>query len=314
MEETRPMIQVQDLRVDYDDVCAVRDLNLQIDTGEIYGLIGPNGAGKTSTLRALMGLVEPTYGEILLDGVDLDVHHEEAIRALGFMPDFPPIYEDLTVREFLDLFAASYLIPADRRRGTIDRYLELVDLTEKRDSLTAGLSRGMKQRLMLAKTLLPEPQIVLLDEPASGMDPHGRALLRNIMRQLGAEGKTVLISSHILAELSEFCTSVGIMERGRMVLTGRVDEVTERVLGRAEMAVEVVSGGEALEQVLAADTRAGAVRCEGSVYTFPFEGGAEEASELLAALVAAGVRVASFTRKREGLEEVFLKVGAKEVS
>jgi ABC-2 type transport system ATP-binding protein len=308
------MIEVRDLRIDYDDVCAVRDVSMEIPDGEVYGLIGPNGAGKTSTLRSLMGLQEPTYGEILIDGIDLFERHEEASRILGFMPDFSPIYEDLMVWEYLDLFAASYGIPKAERPSTIDRYLALVDLTEKREAMTAGLSRGMKQRLILAKTLLPEPRVVLLDEPASGMDPHGRALLRNILRDLGAQGRTVLISSHILTELSEMCTSVGIMERGRMVLSGRVEDIASTVLGQTQLCVEVLSPEEAFRETLAADTRVGPVTAAGKTYTFSFAGDEEQASDLLASLVRAGIRISSFTRKKEDLEEVFLKVGAKEVS
>lgn len=308
------MIQVRDLRVDYDDVCAVRDLSLDIGPGEVYGLIGPNGAGKTTTLKALMGLLEPTYGDIFLNGVDIRESREKAERIVGFMPDFPPIYDDLLVWEFLDLFAASYGIAPANRMGVIDHYLAAVDLTEKKFAVTAGLSRGMKQRLILAKTLLPEPKIIILDEPASGMDPHGRALLKNIMRQVSAEGRVVLISSHILAELSEFCTSVGIMEKGRLMLSGRVDEITDKVLGQAEMLVEVVAGAEALPELLAANGRCGPAKAAGDVYSFAFHGGPGEAGDLLSALVSGGVKVASFGRKKEGLEEVFLAVGAKEVS
>jgi ABC-2 type transport system ATP-binding protein len=308
------MIQVRDLRVDYDDVCAVRDLSLDIGPGEVYGLIGPNGAGKTTTLKALMGLLEPTYGEIFLNGVDIREHREQAERIVGFMPDFPPIYDDLMVWEFLDLFAASYGIAPAHRSGVIDHYLAQVDLREKKFAYTAGLSRGMKQRLILAKTLIPEPKIIILDEPASGMDPHGRALLKAIMREVSAAGRIVLISSHILSELSEFCTSVGIMERGRLVMSGRVDEITDSVLGQAEMLVEVVSGAELLPGILAAGGLTGAITRNGDVFSFTFVGGPEEASDLLTALVSAGVKVASFGRKKEGLEEVFLAVGAKEVS
>jgi ABC-2 type transport system ATP-binding protein len=308
------MIHVRDLRVDYDDVCAVRDLSLDIAPGEVYGLVGPNGAGKTTTLRSLVGLLEPTYGDIYLSGLDLSTHRQEAVQMVGFMPDFAPVYEDLTVWEFLDLFAASYMIPHSQRPAAIDKHLELVDLTEKRNSLTAGLSRGMRQRLLIAKTLMPEPRIVLLDEPAAWLDPYGRALLKNLLRQLGAEGKTVLISSHVLSEMSEFCTSVGIMEKGSMVVTGRVDEVAARVLGEMEAWVELLDGEEACERVLAADPLVRSVRREDGSLVFGFDGGQEELSDLLAALVTAGVRVASFGRKKEDLEEVFLKVGAKEVS
>ncbi|HEX2949207.1 MAG TPA: ABC transporter ATP-binding protein [Armatimonadota bacterium] len=308
------MIDVRDLRVDYDDVCAVNDLTFSVSAGEIYGLIGPNGAGKTTTLRTMMGLQEPTYGDILLNGIDLATHREDAIASVGFMPDYSPIYDDLTVWEYLDLFAASYYVPIDRRKPTIEKYLEMVDLTEKRTAMTTGLSRGMKQRLMLAKTLLPEPKIVLLDEPASGMDPHARILLRNILRQLGEEGRAVLISSHILAELSEFCTSIGVMERGRMVISGRVDEVAERVLGQAEVCLEILAGHAQCEKILAADERVNALRSQGNSFSFLLTGNEEDASDILAALVKADVRVVSFGRKKEDLEEVFMKIGAKEVA
>ena len=308
------MIQVRNLRVDYDSVCAVRDLDLEVRPGEVYGLIGPNGAGKTTTLRALVGLLEPTYGEVLINGLDIDHQREEATRLIGFMPDSAPVYDDLTVWEYLDLWAASYLIPPERRAETIRRHLELVDLTEKRDAMTGQLSRGMRQRLILAKTLLPEPEVLLLDVPASGVDPFGRALLKDIMRQQAAAGKTVIISSHILSELSEFCTSVGIMEKGVLVVSGDVHEVATKVFGAAEIVLDVVSGGELVEGIVAADGRAGPVKREGAAFVFTFTGGPPEASELLTALVAAGVRVASFAPRQEDLEAVFLKVGAREVS
>jgi ABC-2 type transport system ATP-binding protein len=308
------MIQVRDLRVDYDDVCAVSDLSLEIPPGEVYGLIGPNGAGKTTTIRTMMGLLEPTYGEILLNGVDVATHREKALLQVGFMPDTTPLYEDLKVWEYLDLFAASYRIPEEKRSAAISKYLEMVDLTEKRDALTAGLSRGMRQRLILAKTLLPEPTIVLLDEPASGMDPHGRVLLRNILRQLGAEGKTVLISSHILSELSDFCTSIGVMEKGRLVVTGRVGEISAHVLGKARVRLELLSGADRCAQLLAETRGISEVRQDGNHFTFASDGTPEEDSDLLAALITAGVRLLAYGREKENLEELFMKIGAKEVS
>jgi len=308
------MIQVHNLRVDYDEVCAVRDLSLQLGPGEIYGLIGPNGAGKTSTLRALVGLVEATYGDVVIGGFDLDHHREQAVGLVGFMPDSAPVYDDLTVWEFLDLFAAAYRLPPHRRGPVIDQHLQLVDLTEKRHALTGQLSRGMKQRLMLAKTLLPDPQALLLDEPASGVDPHGRALLKQVLRDLGRAGKTIIISSHILSELSEFCTAVGVMQKGEMVVSGTVADVATRVMGRARVLLEVVGGADLAASVLAADARVSAPVWQGDTCSFSLAGEAEPASELLAALVTAGVRVASFSREKEDLEALFLKIGAKEVS
>ena len=308
------MIQVRDLRVDYDEVCAVNNLNLEVRPGEIYGLIGPNGAGKTTTLRALIGLVEPTYGDIYLNGMDLLTHREEAVLGVGFMPDFVSVYEDLTVWEYLDLFAASYLVPRHQRSALIDKYLEMVNLTEKRNAMTAGLSRGMRQRLVLAKTLLPDPMTVLLDEPAAGLDPHGRALLKDIIRRLGQDGKAVLISSHVLPELSDFCTSVGIMEKGRLIAAGSVEEVATRVMGAAQIVVEVVAGEGACAALLQEYPGVQNIRQSGNEFTLDFDGDKERASDLLAALVAGGVRVSTFVRKKENLEEIFLKLGAKEVS
>jgi len=308
------MIHVRDLRVDYDDVCAVRDLTLDIAPGDVYGLVGPNGAGKTTLLRTLVGLKEATYGDIFLNGVDLALERERAVGVVGFMPDSAPIYPELTVWEYLALFAASYLVPPADRNGLIDDCLAQVDLAEKRDALTAGLSRGMRQRLILAKTLLPSPLILLLDEPASGMDPYGRAFLKERLRALSAEGKTVLISSHILSDLSDFCTAIGVMEKGRLVVTGGVSEVASRVLGAARMWAEVLAGEDLCAALLADDPRVSDVRREGDTFTFAFTGTKEEAGALLAALVSAGVSLASFGRRKEDIEEVFLKIGAKEVS
>ncbi len=308
------MIEVRDLRVDYDDVCAVRDLSLDVPTGDIYGLVGPNGAGKTTLLRALVGLKDSTYGDIFLNGVDLATHREEAVAVVGFMPDSAPIYPDITVWEYLDLFAASYLVPVADRSRVIEKYLDLVDLVEKREAMTAGLSRGMRQRLLLAKALLPDPMILLLDEPTSGVDPYGRALLKDILRRLGGEGKAVVISSHILSDLSEFCTSIGIMEKGSLVVSGRVEEVSAQVLGQIEVRAEVISGAEECAALLAGDPRVRQVRREGEFCSFTFSGGREELSDLLAALISQGVRLASFGRKKGDLEEIFLKVGAREVS
>lgn len=308
------MIRVRDLRVDYDDVCAVRDLNLEVRPGDVCGLIGPNGAGKTTTMRAMLGLIEPTYGEIELAGVDMRERPQDASRMVGFMPDFPPMYEDLMTWEFLDLFAASYRIARPERPAAIARALEQVGLTEKRGAGVAELSRGMRQRLMLAKTLLPDPQVLILDEPASGVDPQGRIDLKNILRAQSAQGKAVLISSHILAEMTEFCTAVAIMERGRMVISGTIEEVSTQVMGGSVLAVEVLGETDEFLKIVAADERAGPVEAQNGLYLFRYRGRNEEASELLTRLVQGGVRIASFAPKKEGLEELFLKVGARELS
>jgi ABC-2 type transport system ATP-binding protein len=309
------MIRVRDLRVDYDDFCAVRELNFDIEVGQVFGLIGPNGSGKTTTMRAILGLLEPTYGEIEVGGIDVREYPEEGCKLTGFMPDFPPVYEDLVVWEFLDLFASSYYVPRRQRPDVIERYLHLVGLWEKRDSFVPDLSRGMRQRLMLAKTLIPDPQFLMLDEPASGVDPHGRAALKQIIKKLSERGKTILVSSHILSEMSEFCTAVGIMERGRMVVSGTVEEVSRQVMGEAVLSVEILGEAESMLSILGRDKLAGAVHeAARNRFEFTYEGRPEDVSDLLARLVAARVPIVAFGQKKEGLEEVFLKVGARQVS
>jgi ABC-2 type transport system ATP-binding protein len=277
-------------------------------------LIGPNGAGKTTTMRAMLGLLEPTYGEIEVMGVDVRSRPKDACRLIGFMPDFPPVYEDLLVWEFVDLFAASYGIPRHKRAAEIDRHLDMVGLTEKKKAGITGLSRGMRQRLMLAKTLIPNPSVLLLDEPASGVDPQGRIDLKNILKRLAEEQKSVLVSSHILTEMNEFCTSVAIMERGRLVVSGKIDEVNRRVMGDSMIVVDVVGEADAFLAAMTGARGAGPVERKNGSYEFRFDGDAEAASTLLTMLVSQGVRVSGFTRRRDNLEELFLKVGSRELS
>ncbi len=309
------MLHVRDLRVDYDNYCAVKHLSFEIGEGHVFGLIGPNGAGKTTTMRSIIGLLEPTYGEIIVNGIDIRENPQETARLMGFMPDFPPMYDDLAVWEFLDLWAASYYVPRSHRPDIVEKYLHLVGLWEKRDAFIPQLSRGMRQRVMLAKTLIPDPQILMLDEPASGMDPHARADLKKILRGLSARGKSVLVSSHILSEMSEFCTAVGIMEKGRMIVTGTVEEVSRKVMGIAVLQVEILDRSEALLSVLGRDRLAGPVmEADPNKFEFTYDGEPEDVTSLLKRIVDAGVPVIGFGKKKEGLEELFLKVGAREVS
>ena len=308
------MIQVRDLRVDYDDQCAVRDFNLEVNPGEVCGLIGPNGAGKTSTMRAILGLLEPTYGEIHVDGVDMREHPRDAVRSIGFMPDFAPMYDELKCWEFLDLFAASYKVPKPDRPAKIDEMLRLVSLSTKKFANVGELSRGMRQRLMLAKTLIPDPSVLILDEPASGVDPQGRIDLKNIIKSQAALGKAVLISSHILSEMTEFCTAIAIMQRGELVVGGRIDEIRDRVLGASILAVEVLGSQTDFRRIAESDPNCGPPEWTESGASFRYGGTAEDAADFLARLVGEGVRVSSFSRVKEGLEDLFLAVGAKELS
>jgi ABC-2 type transport system ATP-binding protein len=315
------MIRTTDLRVDYDDVTAVRDLNLRIGRGEVYGLIGPNGAGKTSTIRVLATLLEPTHGEVVIGGFDAAARPEAVHTILGYMPDQPPVHDELTAEEYLDVFAASYGLAGDARRARVEECLRIAGLVEKRRALAGTLSRGMKQRLVLAKTLLHDPKVLLLDEPASGLDPNARIELRDLIRELGRRGCTVLVSSHILTELADFCTSIGIMERGRMVESGRIEEIAARLVPHRTVVVELVAdaAGAAPARARAAEIlgRLPAVKRvaeEAAGLAVDFEGTDDDLAGLLAALVGAGVRVKGFAERKMGVEDIFVKVGAKGVS
>ncbi|MBI1322861.1 ATP-binding cassette domain-containing protein [bacterium] len=311
------MIDVSELRIDYDDFCAVRDVSLKVNAGEVCGLIGPNGAGKTSIMRAIVGLLEPTYGSIRIAGIDAREQPDDAQKVIGFMPDFAPVYEDLKCWEFLDVFAAAYKIPKSIRARRVDEELARVSLTEKRDVPAGTLSRGMRQRLTLAKTLLPDPKVLLLDEPASGLDPNARIELKQIIRVLASEGKSVLVSSHILSEMSEFCTSVAIMEKGRMVVHGTIAEVQARFAEGTDLLIQVLDRGEELASWLNAYEGVTLVTPESdprSVHVKLTSTEDSDVADLLAELCSAGFRVISFAPRRVGLEDLFLKVGAREVS
>lgn len=308
------MIETTDIRVDYGEVTAVQDLTLSVPAGEVFGLIGPNGAGKTSLIRVLATLSEPTYGEATVAGLDVREHRADARRRIGYMPDLAPVFKDLKCWEFLDLFAASYFVSRRERRRRIDEVFERVNLSMKRDAMAGTLSRGMTQRLVLAKTLLHDPEVLLLDEPASGLDPIARIDLRNLLRDLASRGKTVLISSHILNELSTFCTSIGIMEKGHLVLSGNIEDIVGRfnatrrftveTIGPAECAAVVVRGREGFIDIV----------CVDGLCTFETTLADDEMARLLAEMIGAGVAVKAFYERRRGVEDVMMQVGASEVS
>ncbi len=308
------MIETRELRVDYDGLTAVRDLDLSIGEAEIFGLIGPNGAGKSSTIRVLATLQEPTYGEARIAGHDVLEEPQAVHRVLGYMPDFPPVDDELRVREFLELFAGAYGLPRRERRRRVAECLALVSLEGKAEAMAGTLSRGMKQRLVLAKTLLHDPQVLLLDEPASGLDPIARIELRDVLRGLAARGKTVLISSHILTELDGFCSSIGIMEKGELVIAGRLEALVERFRERRRLVIEVLAEIERALSLL--ETRKGVsdlTRVDGRL-ELSFAGDERRAADLLAALVHAGVPVVGFHEERMDVEDILLRVGAREVS
>jgi ABC-2 type transport system ATP-binding protein len=304
----------------YGRTLALDRLNLLIESGTIYGFIGPNGAGKTTTLRMLAGLLEPTSGDMRLMDQALDRDGRAAQRLVGYMPDFFGVYDDLRVWEYLDFFARCYGIPSAKRRSTVDGLLDLVDLTPKRNAFVQGLSRGMQQRLCLAHALVHDPPILLLDEPASGLDPRARVELRELLRTLRDMGKTILLSSHILNELAEVCTAFGIMQQGQLVANGTLAEVKQQLGGERRLQLTVLRGMQQALAVLHATPGVGAVDIldheEDLHDTRPtsllvtWSGDAEATSALIGRLVAADVALLSFGEETNDLEVLFLQLTA----
>ena len=304
-------IDIRDLRVDYGNFVAVHDINLSIPYGEVFGLVGPNGAGKTSTFSVLATLMEPTYGEVRMAGFDVLEETEETRQVIGYMPDLAPVPADLKVREFLEFHADTHGI-GDRatRRQRADECLAIVNLSDKSDSWCKQLSRGQTQRVVLAKTLLHRPQVLILDEPASGLDPLSRRDLRIALQNLAREeGATVLVSSHILSELAEMCSSLCVMNQGRLLASGSADEVRKK-LGSAEHGLRATVVGDVGQAARWLEARAEVanVKIDGSCVDFRFSGGDGEQAGLLKEMVVGGLRVKKFEETGSSFEDILVEV------
>lgn len=300
---------------------ALDNLNLRVSRGALFGFIGPNGAGKTTTLRMLAGLLEPTAGEIWIAGHSVNQKPQLIHSYVGYMPDFFGLYHEMTAWEYLDFFARCHHLPPKRRRVVTEELLELVGLAQKRDEDVGHLSRGMQQRLCLARALVHDPQVLLLDEPASGLDPRARVEMRELLRELSAMGKTIILSSHILSELSEICTEVGIIERGRMVASGPLSWLQSQAQAGHMLRVHVISDVQQVSQLLAGFPGVtnvtllnGGIDPAGAWLEAYLAGDVRAASELLAYLVSNGVAVAEFRQVGNELEELFLQLTAGEVA
>ncbi len=305
------MMECRELVKRYGKTLAVDHLNLKVEAGEVHGFVGPNGAGKTTTMKILATLMRPTAGDAFVDGVSA-VHEPQKVRALvGYMPDFFGVYDNLKVWEYLDFYAGCVGMDAKTRRRRIDELLELTALTSKREAYVDNLSRGMKQRLCLARALMHDPKLLILDEPASGMDPLARTQMREILREVGQMGKTVLISSHILPELSELCTSVTVLQKGRAVFSGSVDEMERRMHGAplvirlAEQPEEPVlkQAAQALETLFGQPPA-----MEPLKWRMEAQAGEQTDAQALRALVELGVPVCGFGREHATLEKAFMEV------
>lgn len=307
---TAVTVETRDVRLDYGELTAVSNVNLQIKSGEIYGLVGPNGAGKSSLLKMLANLIRPTYGDIFVSGIDLAEDPWSVQKDLGYMPDLSPVAPELKVWEFLEFFAAAYGIPRNERKARVNECLELVKMTEHREAFGKGLSRGMTQRVVLAKTLIPRPKILLLDEPASGMDPIARINLKHILIELCSQGVTAIVSSHILTELGDMCTSLGIMHRGELVKTGDKAAllIEHPVLTRSLTVLMENPEQESanVQSVLQASEHVSDVANEGNIFVIGFSGDESAEAELLKELIEAGIKVTSFSRESASMEDVLI--------
>ncbi len=305
------MIEVIDFTKQYGDFMAVDRLNLTISEGEIYGFIGPNGAGKSTTIRFLATLLRPTAGEGRIAGHSVTQDPMAVRRVIGFMPDDFGVYDGMKVWEFLDFFAVAYEIPLSERRRTIGEVLELLDLTHKRDDFVNGLSKGMKQRLCLAKTLVHNPPVLILDEPASGLDPRARLEMKYLLSELSRMGKTILVSSHILSELADFCTSIGVIERGKLLASGSIQEIQKELRSHRVLKVRLIDEApQRFEHVFKdhSAVKAESVNTIDRTLSAEFEGDGAAQADLLRKLIDAGAVVESFDEEQLSLEDVFMMI------
>jgi ABC-2 type transport system ATP-binding protein len=307
-DENTVMVRTTHLRKEYKNVLAVNDLTLEINKGDVYGFIGPNGAGKTTTIKILATLISPSYGTAFVNNLDVR-DYPRAVRAkIGYMPDFFGVYDDMKVWEYLDFFAAAYKLPRDRRYRIINDVLELTDLHEKKEDFVDALSRGMKQRLCLAKTLVHDPEVLLLDEPASGLDPRARIEMRELLKELRRMGKTILISSHILSELSDFCNKIGIIEKGQLLLSGDVTEIRNRIRGEKIIRLTLRDRREEARQQLATLPGVLQVVSEDGMIRITVDESIPDASEIIKFLVDKNFAITGCHEEISDLEDIFMKI------
>ena len=304
------MIRTHNLSKTYGEFEALRGISLTVEAGDIYGFIGPNGAGKTTTIKILTTLLEPTGGDASIDGLSVWEQKEEIRGLIGYMPDAFGVYPDMTVNEYLHFFAAAYGIPRRERQGLVDGLLELTDLTYKEDALVDSLSKGMQQRLGLARALVHDPKVLILDEPAAGLDPRARVELREILRELQRMGKTILLSSHILSELQDICNRVGIIERGVVVAEGSVDEILDQLSGRGRITLRSDDDARALELLTAheAIASAGTDADEPDLLWVTLADPEGDLAVVSRILGDGGVGLRYLARERVSLEEAFMRL------
>jgi ABC-2 type transport system ATP-binding protein len=302
------MIELRGFGKDYGEFTAVESLDLNIDEGEMFGFIGPNGAGKSTSIRFLATLLRASRGDGTINGYSVSEDPMNVRRSVGYMPDAFGVYDGMKVWEFLDFFAVAYKIGRTQRKQVIKDVLELLDLTYKRDDFVNGLSRGMKQRLCLAKTLVHDPPVLILDEPASGLDPRARVEVKALLKELRRMGKTILISSHILTELADCCTSIGIIERGKMLMHGPIDDVYQQIRGNQVVEARFGANLDSALSIIRSYPEVRDIQVDGSKVVIEFTTAEHNPAELLKSLINNDVEVINFGQKDPNLEDVFMMV------
>ncbi len=300
------MLQVKNLVKKFGRFTAVDNLCMEIGEGEILGFVGSNGAGKTTTMKIIAGLLRQTSGDVLVDGVSISSDARGIKRKIGYMPDFFGVYDDLKVDEYMDFYSGIHGIPYGERRAISSQLLELVNLSHKRDSYVDSLSRGMKQRLCLARSLIHDPRLLILDEPASGLDPRARVEVKAILKELRNMGKTVLISSHILPELAELCTSIGIINEGKLVASGSVDAIMQELSGTRRIKIRLLDNAEAAVRLLREEPLIQEVSLMGDMIEAGFKGNEQQLPAILKKLVVNDIPVISFSDEGGSLESIFM--------
>jgi ABC-2 type transport system ATP-binding protein len=302
------MIEIKKLTKTFGDLVAVDELDLRIEAGDIFGFIGPNGAGKTTTMRILVTLMEPTRGSAFIDGLDVTKKGKEVRRRVGYMPDFMGVYDDLKVFEYLEFFAAAFGIDYGKRKAVVDGVLELTDLVSKQNATVDSLSRGMQQRLGLARVLIHDPKVLILDEPASGLDPRARIEIRELLRELKRMGKTVMISSHILSELEEICDRIGIIERGQLVFGGTLADIRPRLGIQCKVRVKVLGDPDRAMELLTALPQIQTVEPVGDYLSVTFCEGRTTDGVIARTLVQGGVDLVYLQPEQLKLDDAFLQL------
>jgi len=302
------MIETKRLTKNYGNLAALVDLDLVIEAGDIFGFIGPNGAGKTTTMRILVTLLEPSRGQAFVDGLDITKKGKEVRRIVGYMPDFMGIYDDLKVFEYLEFFAAAFGIEHKKRKSIVEGVLELTDLQTKQSFTVDSLSRGMQQRLGLARVLIHDPKVLVLDEPASGLDPRARIEIRELLRELKRMGKTIMISSHILSELEEICDHVGIIEHGRLVFSGTMEEIRQRMGVQSKVRVHVANNQQRAIELLSALPEVQDVQSTGVYIAVTLRKDQNTDGIIARALVNGDIDIVSLEPQQVKLDEAFLQL------